>query len=566
MDLASAATIGQTGGTYSCAGTGGGGVFASPAYVVPPGGGTLTSFSFQSRPVDSGAKADFLALRPFAPRDGAPFGGYTVVGRTGIVTLAGTGLEAFPVDVPVSGSEILGTWTNLLPSCLRADPNGSITAINPGARGDPSVGEDLMTLAPSGTPGYLNNESAQLTPTPALTVACGHTRVALETTCTATVTGSSSPSGTAMFSSDSSGIFDATSCSLVVFAPSQAHCSVGYTPTTAGSGSHRISVAYSGDLDNAPSSASTMLAVDPGLSTASLVCSPSSVPVGGASTCSATVTGVAPPTGTVGFATNSSGSFGSPACSLASLGGNQAVCAVTYTPIATGSGSHAITATYSGDANNMPTQSSAMVTIQAPSMVKLVCSPSATTIGHATTCAATVTGKTHISGTVSFASDSSGTFSAMSCTLALLGGNQARCGVFYTPSRSGTHAITAHYSGDTVNAAGVGSANVTVPGRQTTTTVSCTPGTVNVGTASTCTTTVSALEGTPTGQVALARNSSGAFSATTCTLVSAGASSASCSVTYTPGAVGSGAHKIYASYAGDAGHDASTGSTTINVK
>jgi hypothetical protein len=37
-------------------------------------------------------------------------------------------------------------------------------------------------------------------------------------------------------------------------------------------------------------------------------------------------------------------------------------------------------------------------------------------------------------------------------------------------------------------------------------------------------------------------------------------------VTYTPGAVGSGAHKIYASYAGDAGHDASTGSTTINVK
>jgi hypothetical protein len=66
--------------------------------------------------------------------------------------------------------------------------------------------------------------------------------------------------------------------------------------------------------------------------------------------------------------------------------------------------------------------------------------------------------------------------------------------------------------------------------------------------------------------VALARNSSGAFSATTCTLVSAGASSASCSVTYTPGAVGSGAHKIYASYAGDAGHDASTASTTINVR
>jgi hypothetical protein len=69
----------------------------------------------------------------------------------------------------------------------------------------------------------------------------------------------------------------------------------------------------------------------------------------------------------------------------------------------------------------------------------------------------------------------------------------------------------------------------------------------------------------PTGPVTFGRNSSGAFNSTACMLVAGAGGSASCSVTYTPGAVGSGAHKVYARYVGDPDHAASAGSSTIAV-
>ena len=106
----------------------------------------------------------------------------------------------------------------------------------------------------------------------------------------------------------------------------------------------------------------------------------------------------------------------------------------------------------------------------------------------------------------------------------------------------------------------------------TATSLSCAPGTVVVGGATTCTATVTdtATTGqvTPAGTVTFSSDTSGgAFTAaTTCTLSpTATAGQASCPVTYTPSTVGSGTQTITASYAGDAAHTGSSGTATVTV-
>ena len=98
-------------------------------------------------------------------------------------------------------------------------------------------------------------------------------------------------------------------------------------------------------------------------SVTTLGCSPVSVAVGRPSTCTATVTGAIHPTGTVSFASNSSGTFSAPPCTLAPIGGNQARCSVTYTPTSVGSGAHKIYANYSGDTVNAPSAASTTIAV-----------------------------------------------------------------------------------------------------------------------------------------------------------------------------------------------------------
>jgi hypothetical protein len=58
-------------------------VWADTNYVVPSGRGTITTFFYASIPANAGQQIDFLILRPTGR------GNYTVVGKTGLVTLAG---------------------------------------------------------------------------------------------------------------------------------------------------------------------------------------------------------------------------------------------------------------------------------------------------------------------------------------------------------------------------------------------------------------------------------------------------------------------------------------------
>jgi hypothetical protein len=149
-------TIGQAGGGFDGCTNPSSFVLGDVSYVVPSGGGTITSFSFQSVPSNTNQKLDFLVLRP------AGSGNYTVVGQTGQVTLAGTGAETFTANISVQGGDILGFWEpGNLDNCERhnnTNTGGRVASLNGAA--DPNVGATVQF----GTPNPLLdlNESATL--------------------------------------------------------------------------------------------------------------------------------------------------------------------------------------------------------------------------------------------------------------------------------------------------------------------------------------------------------------------------------------------------------------------
>jgi len=100
----------------------------------------------------------------------------------------------------------------------------------------------------------------------------------------------------------------------------------------------------------------------------------------------------------------------------------------------------------------------------------------------------------------------------------------------------------------------------------TSTAIACTPPSLTLGVGnSVCTATVTGTT-TPTGNVDFTTDGAGTFSDFgVCTLSEVILGQASCSVTYTPSAVGTGSHQITGSYGGDVGHDPSQGSTQVGV-
>ncbi len=202
------------------------------------------------------------------------------------------------------------------------------------------------------------------------------------------------------------------------------------------------------------------------------------------------------------------------------------------------------------------------------SSTSVVCYPAKVRVGQMTNCSATVTGGIHPTGTVTLNPSGNGS-TAGPCTLVPIGGNQARCTVSFGPTdtnRGGGESIGAAYSGDQVTSLpSNGETGINVTPGLSSTSVSCAPGTVAVGTATTCTVTING-PFEPTGGATFFSNESGTFSPTSsCISLTIGSGSISCSVMYTPRAVESGTHKIYARYPGDANGLPSHGSTTITV-
>lgn len=142
----------------------------------------------------------------------------------------------------------------------------------------------------------------------------------------------------------------------------------------------------------------------------------------------------------------------------------------------------------------------------------------------------------------------------------------------YTPSAigAGPHTLTAGYGGDRTHVLSSGQMLVVV-GRSTSTTVTCTPGSIVLGQHGLCTATVTDIDTnststmTPTGTITFATNKPGIFDATTCGLSGEGGAYASCQVDYTPTVVGGGRDTITATYGGDSSHTGSTGQTVLIV-
>ena len=130
-------TIGQLGGGVACIEGMSRVVVVDTGDMVPPGGGTITGLSFQSNSSNAGQQVDLLVLRPTGG------GHYSVVGKTGLVTLNGTGIERFPTMVSVQASDVLGLWTPELEGYAHAGPgplfrSGTLAT-------DPGLGDIIAT-------------------------------------------------------------------------------------------------------------------------------------------------------------------------------------------------------------------------------------------------------------------------------------------------------------------------------------------------------------------------------------------------------------------------------------
>ena len=109
------------------------------------------------------------------------------------------------------------------------------------------------------------------------------------------------------------------------------------------------------------------------------------------------------------------------------------------------------------------------------------CQPSTVGVGQPTACTVTVTdegvGESTPTGTVSFSTDSSGSFGATAtCALSATGTGASSCHVAYTASAagSGRHVLTASYAGDDEHAPGIGQTAVAINRVLTSTSLSCT--------------------------------------------------------------------------------------------
>jgi hypothetical protein len=153
--------VGQTGGDVACGGVG---MFSDAGYVVPAGGGVITSLSFQETSLNAGQQLDLAVLR----NEGGD--NYLVVGNTGgVKTLTGTpGVDTFNVNIPVNGGEILatfvgGTSPSTLDGCVRS-PTPDILNNGYYLSGDPAPGTTLQQFPTY--PGYSLNVQANLVQDP----------------------------------------------------------------------------------------------------------------------------------------------------------------------------------------------------------------------------------------------------------------------------------------------------------------------------------------------------------------------------------------------------------------
>ena len=188
-------------------------------------------------------------------------------------------------------------------------------------------------------------------------------------------------------------------------------------------------------------------------------CTKTTVPIGVATSCTATVTDLAAggaPTGNVGWTRAAGkGTLSSSSCALAGSG-STSTCTVTYRPAAKSAGAQQLQAAYGGDETHAASVGAISLTvIRRTSATRIVCDKTTIRHGRSTVCTAKVSDTS--AGTVYpptgkvlwSARSKYGTFSATSC---LLSGTTAvrSCHVKFTTRLKirGTISLSAAYQGD----------------------------------------------------------------------------------------------------------------------
>jgi parallel beta-helix repeat protein len=460
-------------------------------------------------------------------------------------------------------------------------PGGSCTIAGTGATAACSVNITPSQAGPLTVSANYGGDSTHATSSGTRTVAINHRTTSTSltcnpaiqfvgqgTSCTAIVADNapgtgSAPTGTVGFAvTGGTGTFSSNNCTLAAGV-----CSVTFTPTTAGT--LTISASYPGDPIHASSIGSTTVAVDLRTTTTTVSCYPTTLVMGQAPVCTATVADISmgtasAPTGTVTFTQSST-------CTLAGTGVSTSCSKIIY-PVAPGTLS--ISASYPGDSTHAGSLDSTAVTVNKRTTATAVSCPATDEVGVAVTCTATVTDTSAgVLGCslcfVSFTTSSTGSFVSSSCYLTGTG-TATICSVHYTPSVMGSQVITGNFAGDVNHATSSDTATIEVGKGATSVTVACVPATVSINQGTSCTATVTDTSSTPTaptGIIAFSSDGAGSFgSYGPCMLTSmSSASSAACSVEYTPTATGAGTHRITASYTGDSGHSGNNGITQVSV-
>src|SRR3989475_922045 len=362
-------------------------------------------------------------------------------------------------------------------------------------------------------------------------------------------------------------------------------CSMTYTPSNTGTGTHTITTSFGNDYYDV-SSASFGLTVTPGVVSTSPVvtCPPSPMATNATISCSATVTdtSVSPvnPTGTVRFTSSPSGGVFSPtSCDLSTY--YTTSCGVSYTnDVAPGSGlAITIGVTYDGDSSHDISSGTFSLTIvKDTATLYLSCSPNSVLVSQTTECTVTVrvdAGGDPFGHVIIFSSSGTGTFSHCNVVhnRSVLSSpyyytDYSSCFLIYSPSAEGTrtHTITVTLN-DPYFDLSTASFDVTVSATvfPTATTVTCNSP-VAAGVPTYCSVTVtdtssSSTTNYPSGSVSFSSvPGTGVFSPANCNIPN-------CSAFYTNDASPDDGVTITisASYDGDASHGPSSGSTLLAV-
>ena len=482
------------------------------------------------------------------------YSGYNIE-ATGTVTFSGT----LPPGMPTSCSLTEGTGN------INTCPDNWIPAS--GTEGSYSISASYIGWAGDsthGTSSTISPFSLTIQTATSTSVGCSPSvgTVGVLETCTATVTNVDSgydteATGTVTFSGTLPPGMP-TSCSLTAGTGTSNTCTATWTPASGTEGSYSIGASYAGDSTHGASSTSSpfSLTIQKTTTSTTVTCSPSTGVEGVVGTCTATVSGYHP-SGTVSWsqvAGTGSVTVSPASCILSSINSSSSECLVSVTGESLGPVT--LEAAYGGDSNNLPSSATLLITV---GTVTVACTPAPVAVGTGTTCMATVM---HPStpvptGKVAWSTSGSGKFSALTCKL-----SWGSCNVAYIPTSPGTVTITASYGGDKYNPVSSRTFSLTVTQKASTTTVSCSPTSVVVGSTKTIKCTVHVTGYLPAGSVSWSDNGTGSvtFSSTTCSLSATGR----CSVTMTATAAGS--VTIHAAYGGDGNNTPSSGTAGLTIK